>query len=207
MMIQKRMVLVVGFFANSLFAAETTSTAGPCTPIDRAGYVIDKPGHYCVTRDLHTRLDFADHSAERAVIEINSSDVTLDLQGHRLGRGWLFVQPGGSGILIGPRVYYEGRQLPEDDRMENITIENGMLTDHSIGIDFYRRHKYVNKPIASRELKEIGPDAYRYETSNVLIRNVVFKRCTNAFLFQDWAPSREEFLLENNDKPANYRYR
>jgi hypothetical protein len=188
-----QIAIALALVASESYAAGRPPASEPCVPIDSAGYVIDKPGRYCVTKDIHTRLDFADHSAEPAVIEIESSDVILDLQGHRLGRGKFFVQPGGGGIRIRHATTINGSRVVEDRRMENITIENGRLTDFKIGIYFYRSHPHTPKPALKRALVKIGPASYKYETTDILIRNIAFERCEEDFAFFDWASSRENF--------------
>ncbi len=65
-----------------------------------AKYGIREPGHYCLTEDLHARIELADHPAERKMVVIYIGDVVLDLQGHTLGRGRLFRNSGGQGIEI-----------------------------------------------------------------------------------------------------------
>jgi hypothetical protein len=107
-----------------------------CIPIDRADFIIDKPGTYCMVKDIHTRFDFADHSAEGAIANIRSSNVTIDMRGHRGGRGVLFTQHGGNGF----KIENESFSLP----YTNIEIKNGTLTDFDYGVYFYRSEYKVN---------------------------------------------------------------
>jgi hypothetical protein len=185
-------VLLTGILIGHGVLAQGASADEPCIPIDRAGYVIDKPGRYCVVKDLHTRLDFADHPAEHALVEIRSSDVTLDLQGHRLGTGRFFPQPDYSnGIVIGGKRY-------QSDAIENLRIMNGRVTDVRVGIYFYRSDKNYVVPTINRPLKQLNANTYLYETSNIVIKDVVFERCKVNFSFNDWAASREIFLREKD---------
>ena len=90
---------------------------------------IRNPGHYCLTEDLHARIELADHPAERAMIAIDAKDVTIDLMGHTLGRGQLFINPGGHGIEI-----YDERHILKNTQARNITIKNGVIENFEIGI-------------------------------------------------------------------------
>jgi hypothetical protein len=151
-----------------------------CIPITEAGFVITKPGRYCMASDIDTRLDFADHSAEAAIAIIRSSDVVVDMQGHRGGRGRFFVQTGGNGFSIEPDFGSAG--------LRNILIENGVLSDCLVGIYLYNSRYQM--PTTRRQLMQLGENDFLYEPSNIRIRNVVFKRCPEKFSFWDWIPEQ-----------------
>ena len=106
-----------------------------CIPIDSSnaqGLVkisIRNPGHYCLTENLHARIEMADHWAEKTLILINTNDVIIDLMGQTLGRGRLFVNPGGHGIEI-----FDERHILKTTQVRNITIKNGVLENFEVGI-------------------------------------------------------------------------
>jgi len=145
-----------------------------CTPVDAKledGYEkidIRNPGHYCLTEDLHARIEFADHPAEGRLITIRSSDVILDLQGHTLGRGRLFKNPGGAGIVItdqtrGPRKIADSR---------NIVIRNGVLQDFSAAIVYHdgRYSMPIETPVFDQKT-----NTYRFPINNIVLENITFK--------------------------------
>jgi hypothetical protein len=137
----------------------------PCVDLERvdSGLVkvgIGKPGHYCLTEDLHSRFDMADHPAEAVMIVIQSNDVTLDLQGHTLGRGRLFKNPGGVGISI--------------NSAQNIHIKNGVLQDFKIAI--IRGTKYPkSSDTADSPVYDAQTNTYRFPLTNIVVENVTFK--------------------------------
>ena len=118
---------------------------------------IRKPGHYCLTENLHARPQFADHWAEGTMIRILSSDVILDLQGHYLTHN---NQGVGVGILINDAT--------------NIHIRNGVLQDFKTAI--LRGPKY---PLSSNKEEPPVYDAqtntYRFPISQIVVENVTFK--------------------------------
>lgn len=123
---------------------------------------ISKPGHYCLTENLHARTDFADHSAQPSLIIITVGDVTLDLQGHTLGRGIFFENPGGNGIDI-------------FENVQNVTIKNGTLQDFHYGID---RGVAVYGGATKKRIEptyDAKTDTYRFEPDNIVIQNIKFK--------------------------------
>ncbi len=126
-------------------------------------FEIQESGNYCLAEDLHSRMDFADHKAEPRLIHIWASDVTLDLQGHVLGRGKFFKEPGGSGIAI-------------SENLKNITIKNGAMQDFKVAI--YRGVATLLDG-KKRELKpRYDPitKTYRFEHDNIVISNISFVR-------------------------------
>src|SRR5215831_15910100 len=90
--------------------AETTV----CTAITTVPFTITAPGIYCVTQDIGTNL------AAGAAIQINTSNVVVDLNGHRLGN----VVAGPGNTAIGIRAV---------DRA-NLTIKNGTVRGFKFGI-------------------------------------------------------------------------
>src|SRR4029079_2907084 len=115
--------------ATPVFSHEQSEPGG-CVPIDRAGYLITKPGNYCFTKDLYTRLDFPDHRAEGAIVEIRSSDVMIDMRGYTAGRGRIFTQHGGNGFKI-------ENARSTAPRYMNIVIKNGTLMDFDWRVYYY----------------------------------------------------------------------
>jgi hypothetical protein len=129
---------------------------------------IDKPGRYCLTKDLHARFEMADHPAEGAMIIIWTSDVIIDLQGHTLGRGRIFKNPGGRGISIVDQ-YQLWKWLANS---RNIVIKNGVLQDFDIGVA-YDSSRWNNPP----DGPNVGPKAntYHFPTNNITLENITFK--------------------------------
>lgn len=144
-----------------------------CIPIDGSqalGLVqisIEKPGRYCLTESLHARIEIADRPAEMDLIAIYVGDVVLDLQGHTLGRGWLFKNPGGHGIQIVDPEYSGGTGLAR-----NITIRNGILQDFETGIFF----GYARQGNGS-ETPTFDPktNTYHFPVNNVTLQNITFR--------------------------------
>ena len=155
--------------ASALLPIMQSSFAAPpegCTPIDsklssgQSKILIHQPGHYCLTEDLHARFEMADHPAEAMMILIIASDVVLDLQGHTLGRGWLFKNPGGVGILINDAT--------------NIHIRNGVLQDFKTAI--LRGTKVaLSSNKEEPALYDAQTNTYRFPISNIVVENVTFK--------------------------------
>ncbi|MBR0566087.1 hypothetical protein J5J83_08160 [Azoarcus sp. L1K30] len=129
---------------------------------------IHKSGGYCLTEDLHARIEFADHRAEFSLIAISASNVILDLQGHTLGRGRFFKNPGGFGILI-------------DSRYSSIEIRNGTLQDFSVGI-FRDSPRYP----ARADMPEIDEREgnYRFPGSKIELKNIKFMNNRKNFVIQ-----------------------
>jgi hypothetical protein len=128
----------------------------------RHKYVIEKPGHYCLTEDLHARIEFADHPAEDTMIAIWSGDVVLDLQGHTLGRGRIFKNLGGDGIEI----------ASQNSLAKNIVIRNGTLQDFEVGIyaSFFRRNNPQDSPTFDPKT-----NTYHFPANNITLENITFK--------------------------------
>jgi hypothetical protein len=131
-------------------------------------YEIRKPGRYCLTQDLHARFDMADHSAEGTMIIIRTSDVILDLQGHTLGRGRIFKNPGGRGISIVDQ-YQLWKWLASS---KNIVIKNGVLQDFDIGVayDHSRWDNSVDGPAFDKKA-----NTYHFPENNITLENITFK--------------------------------
>src|SRR5215831_17563220 len=102
--------LMVFGCSGAVVWAETTD----CTAITTVPFTITTQGIYCVTQDIETNL------AGGNAIEIDASNVVLDLNGHKLGN--LTAGPGtqATGIFV-------------DDR-KNVTIKNGMVRGFLTGI-------------------------------------------------------------------------
>lgn len=118
---------------------------------------IRKPGHYCLSEDLHARFEYADHRAEGSMIDINANDVVLDLQGHTLGRGRLYKNSGGAGIFIG-----RGNT--------NIRIMNGILQDFNRGI-----FRFENPAVEEQPAYDQQANTYRFSLADITLENITFK--------------------------------
>lgn len=140
MQVLKRLLRLLRLSIPSLlFTLNVSARSEPvpdgCIPIDGSnaqGLVkvsIRNPGHYCLTENLHARIEMADHWAEKTLILINTNDVVIDLMGHALGRGRLFVNPGGHGIEI-----FDEHDIQKNTQVRNITIRNGVIENFEIGI-------------------------------------------------------------------------
>jgi hypothetical protein len=162
--------------------AQSSAPLG-CIPIDSARYQISRPGLYCVTKDLNTRLDFPDHPAEMSIIEIGVGDVTLDLQGHRIGRGRIITQRGGNGILI-TTGQLEGER-GASPRIKNVTIRNGVLADFRVGIQYVATA--YQRPTLSHQVRQTDNHSFIYDEANVVMENLKYERCDQDMSFQDWA--------------------
>jgi hypothetical protein len=129
-------------------------------------YEIYKPGHYCLTEDMHARFDMADHAAESTMIVIRTSDIVLDLQGHTLGRGRIFKNPGGIGIVIvDPYRYARGVGNAKD-----IVIRNGVLQDFKTGIEYGALRSPVDTSTFNPKT-----NTYHFPASNITFENITFK--------------------------------
>ncbi len=180
----------------------------------RAGakYAIKESGHYCLTEDLHARIELADHPAERAMIAIDAKDVTIDLMGHTLGRGQLFINPGGHGIEI-----YDERHILKNTQARNITIKNGVIENFEIGIarwgGFYPK-KDSGYGRASYDLslrfwqeKVYDPvyDPVTKKTTTIPVENEqpIFNEKTNTYHFPRNNITLENITFKNNKE--NFR--
>lgn len=122
---------------------------------------IDKPGHYCLTKDLHARTELPGPEplrAERAMIIIWTSDVVLDLQGHTLGRGRVFKNPGAVGIEIA------------SEKFTNIRIKNGTLQDFDFGI--YRYDFPTTDEVPAYDNKA---NTYAFPIAGIVLENITFR--------------------------------
>ena len=146
--------------------------SSPCINLERgtSGLVIteiSQPGHYCLTEDFHARMEFADHAAEGQLISIIVGNVVLDLQGHTLGRGRIFKNPGGLGIgIVDPEQFVKGIGLAQ-----NIVIKNGELQDFETGIYFgYGRSRLQDVPAFDSKT-----NTYHFPANNITLENIIFK--------------------------------
>lgn len=93
-----------------LATAETTN----CTPIQSLPHVISAPGVYCLNSDLTTSISSGN------AITINANNVTIDLNGWRLGGGLAGTATQANGIYALDR--------------QNITIRNGTVRGYYAGV-------------------------------------------------------------------------
>ena len=145
---------------------------------------IDKPGRYCLTESLHARIEIADRPAEMDLIEIDVGDVVLDLRGHTLGRGWLFKNPGGTGIHI-----YDPKSFDKKAGLtRNNTIRNGTLQDFKTGI-YFAYGRWDN----GLETPTFDPknNTYHFPVNNVTLQNITFKNNKTDFeIRMPYAPKK-----------------
>jgi hypothetical protein len=168
--------------ASILGGSAGSQTPGGCEPIANAGFVITHPGTYCVTKDLNTRIGLPHRSAENPVIDIRVGNVTVDLQGHRIGRGRWIVQHGGNGIMISTSQLDGSRGAAP--RIRNVKMRNGMLADLGVGIMYYA--SAYERPTSSRHFRKTGDQSYIYDGANIVMENVKFERCGEDMRFDDW---------------------
>ena len=185
-----------------------------CIPIDSSnarGLVkisIRSPGHYCLTENLHARIEMADHWAEKTLILINTNDVIIDLMGHTLGRGRLFVNPGGHGIEI-----FDEHDIQRNTQVRNITITNGVIENFEIGImrwgGFYPKKGSENDSakydlsLQSWQDRTYNPLTNKW--SDVIVENEqpIFNEKTNTYHFPRNNIRLENITFKNNKE--NFR--
>lgn len=139
-------------------------------------YEIRKPGHYCLTENMHARTEFPAPepvSAESTMIDIRTSDVVLDLQGHTLGRGRIFKNPGGLGV----RIVDSDSYAQSSGKAKNIVIKNGTLQDFETGIEAAR----WDDTIADTPNFDAQSNTYHFPYNNITLENVAFKNCGKRF--------------------------
>lgn len=149
-------------------SAPCTYFGNPERTSARYKFVIEKPGHYCLTEDLHARIELADHPAEDTMIAIWSGDVVLDLQGHTLGRGRFFKNHGGIGIdIVDPDNFNRGAGLSK-----HIIIRNGLLQDFTTAVSFENRWPSTQIDAPSFNLKT---NTYYFPANNITLENIIFR--------------------------------
>jgi hypothetical protein len=89
------------------------------TPINSVPYTIHKPGNYFLHKDLTFGV------ASGTAITINSSNVTLDFNGHLLVSTVTPPTNPGFGVAVGT----------DKKAIENVTIKNGTVSRFLVGID------------------------------------------------------------------------
>jgi len=101
------------------------------------------------------------------MIVIYTGDVVLDLQGHTLGRGRIFKNPGGLGIkIVDPDQLVKGVGLAQ-----NIVIKNGELQDFETGIYFgFGRSRLLDTPSY-----DPATNTYHFPANNITLENIIFK--------------------------------
>lgn len=102
------------------------------------------------------------------MIAIWSGDVVLDLQGHTLGRGRIFKNPGGYGIeIVDPYNFDRGAGLAR-----NILIKNGVIQDFETGVSFANRW-----PATKFDTSTFDPqtNTYHFPANNITLENITLK--------------------------------
>lgn len=167
------------YFAASIFtafsvSAQTREESRDCVPIDHPGFVIKKPGNYCFTKNIRTRLDFADHSAEKAVVEIQSNNVVIDMKGYYGARAIGPFQKGGNGFYMS--------NMDSAEKINNVIIKNGTLINFNYGIFFYNNS--FKKKSTLKNLQDFEGGVL-YHKENIKITNVKFIDCNQNYHFMD----------------------
>ncbi len=99
----------------------TSSSAFACIPIDNSSDSrITSPGNYCVVEDLNFN--------QFGYIEIRSSDVVIDFQGHTL-KG-----PGHNATIFDPLSARQGIYASNNPGFGNIHIKNGTISGFDNGV-------------------------------------------------------------------------
>ncbi len=101
------------------------------------------------------------------MIIMYTGNVVIDLQGHTLGRGRVFKNPGGIGIeIVDPQ-----RLVKRVGLAKNIIIKNGVLQDFEIGIYFgYGRSRLQDTPTF-----DPTTNTYHFPANNLTLENITFK--------------------------------
>ena len=131
-------------------AAPARAETVACTAITTVPYVITLPGIYCLTGDLSTAM------TSGYAIEIQTSNVVLDLNGHKLG-----------GLAAGPGTVATGIFA---SARKNITIRNGTVRGFVYGI------LLGNSPAQGHVVEDVRADqntigGIRVEGTGIIIRN------------------------------------
>ncbi len=166
-------------FCISICANDVAIKTSSCKQIGQAGFIIEKAGRYCIIKDLQTRWDFADHPAEHAIVEIRSSHVQIDMQGHTVSTAgaWIFRQHIGNAFKI------EGSL----ERVEDIIIKNGTVAYFETGFFFYAsQYGIYQVPPSERTLTRVAEATFVYEPANITIENIKFREVDTKFHFMDW---------------------
>lgn len=165
--------LIASVCSDATSNQEKVSTA--CVAINSKNFYIERPGKYCLTTDLHTRLSFGDRRSESWLIRINARDVVLDLGGHTLGRGRFIVQPGGRAIELGTNA-------------QNVLIKNGKLRNFAAGIFAYGSDFVVSedrRPLEPLRLEASDAD-YIFPERNFIFKAMKCEECGRLFEIYPW---------------------
>ncbi len=111
----KKLVKPLHLAALLLMAPAAWAETINCTPITTLPYVITVQGVYCFTGNLATTMGFGN------AIEIKTNNVTIDMNGWKLG-----------GLAAGPGTQTIGIFA---DQRKNITIRNGVIRGFYMGVD------------------------------------------------------------------------
>lgn len=171
-------IIVFSWLAyHPLFAQPRNPATVECTPLSALGYEnrnakinIRESGRYCLTNDLHARLDFADHPAEGRQIHIWASNVDLDLQGHTIGRGRIYVQQGGIGI-----------ELEQNSR--NVKISNGTIENFTVGVYRTGYEQEKKETVLNPDIKN---NLIVFKQDQIILNNIIFKNCGTNFIIRGW---------------------
>lgn len=110
-------LFTLGGLATQALAGPIDPPAGPVAPtqatvIDSLPYTIDQPGSYVLTGNLIVDQQLYTLSSQRAAIEVNASNVTIDMRGFSLID--TFDQPNIKGIFVGG---------------DNVEVRDGTIAD------------------------------------------------------------------------------
>ena len=109
-----RLVILTGLLISSVFSLSAQSETIDCTAITSLPYTISAQGVYCFTGNLSTNITLGN------AITINANNVTIDLNGYKLG-----------GLTAGDDTKAYGIYTHQH---KNITIKNGIIRGFSVAI-------------------------------------------------------------------------
>lgn len=110
----------IAFSALMLISATTHAETTLCTPVVPPA-TINKPGSYCLTQDYVVEV-----GDTRAAIQINTNNVVLDLNGHRIVNASPSLGTSTTGIRSGEEEETVGRHT--------VTIRNGVIRGFTVGV-------------------------------------------------------------------------
>ena len=133
--------------------------------------MITKPGRYCLKENVYGRLHLPDRRGEGRIIDIRTSDVILDLEGHTVGRYRWPGETHGLGIEI-------------DDFARNIEIRNGVLEGHNECVVRLARAPLADLVPVARTRTARG---FRFDDprDRIIIEDVTFRHCKRDLFIVD----------------------
>ena len=139
-----RLYLLALLLLVSIWVLPTRAETIDCTAITSLPYIITPQGIYCLTGNLSTSMTSGN------AITINTNNVTLDLNGYKLG-----------GLGAGDSTFATGIFAAE---RKNITIKNGIVRGFFRGIFIASNPPYTNS--AGHKIKGILADQNKHDNGN-----------------------------------------